>query len=200
MSDGSQYQEATFILEHFAGRTGRFLDIGAFDGKTFSNTWQLAQLGWSGVCVEPNPPAFCHLMQAYDGNDRVELVNAAVIAPNPDIPMLREFHCNTLDGYSADMMSTFDQAHKAKWTEHPFRSIWIPTLDWADILGQFGVNFHFINIDVEGLNAEVLADMPIRPELLCVEMDPAEEVTALVSRRYRHTKVIGGNLLAWGAL
>lgn len=55
--DTSQYGEGRWIAEHFAGRVGRFLDVGAFDGKTFSNTWRLAQEGWFGVCVEPSPPA-----------------------------------------------------------------------------------------------------------------------------------------------
>ena len=40
----SQTDEERVILEHFAQRpSGRFLDIGAFDGRVFSNTLALAE-------------------------------------------------------------------------------------------------------------------------------------------------------------
>ena len=44
-------------------RDGFFLDFGAFDGETISNTYALEkELGWRGICVEPNPryyPSLC---------------------------------------------------------------------------------------------------------------------------------------------
>ena len=32
---------------------GTFVEIGAYDGKTYSNTYQLAKLGWKGLYVKP---------------------------------------------------------------------------------------------------------------------------------------------------
>lgn len=41
---------------------GFFLDIGAYDGKVFSNTLYLEkELGWKGICIEPNPLVFKNL-------------------------------------------------------------------------------------------------------------------------------------------
>jgi hypothetical protein len=37
---------------------GYFVEVGAFDGESFSNTSFLADQGWSGLYVEP-VPAFC---------------------------------------------------------------------------------------------------------------------------------------------
>ncbi len=34
---------------------GRFVEVGAFDGMTYSNTWGLAENGWSGLYVEAHP-------------------------------------------------------------------------------------------------------------------------------------------------
>lgn len=200
----SQYGEHEFILDHFAGRTGRFLDIGAFDGITFSNTRPLADLGWSGVCVEPSPPAFCHLMRNYEGNPRVELVCAAVW-PVYDASSLRYMHCNTADAWSADMMSTFQEAHRNKWAGHPFRGIWVAGMCWDDLLSRIdkGVagTFQFVNIDVEGVNGRVLDTMPILPEMVCVEWDQDADGNApmrtLETFGYKNLKVIGGNILAW---
>ena len=206
----SQFGEHEFILKHFAGRTGRFLDVGAFDGVTFSNTKPLADLGWSGVCVEPSPPAFCWLMKTYADNPRVTLVNAALAGQSG----IFSFQCNTSDAYSADMMSTFSEEHAEKFKGHPFREIAVPAIDWDDFL-KFCVDmgpaydnvigylahrdslFDFVNIDVEGLNYEVLSNMPIRPEMLCVEIDPADdgEVLRWMARHQYETTVIGGNAL-----
>src|SRR6266566_887458 len=107
----SQYNEHEHILRHFAGRIGRFLDIGAFDGLTFSNTRCLAELGWGGVLVEPSPAAFVHLMKGYEGNPNVELVNAG-LAP---VSGLFRFWANTKDGLTADAMSSFNSKHVAKF-------------------------------------------------------------------------------------
>ncbi len=56
----SQDGQDEFIVKLFKGkRNGIFLDIGAFDGVYFSNTYALEQsLSWTGICVEPNPLIF----------------------------------------------------------------------------------------------------------------------------------------------
>lgn len=57
----SQNGEQEAILKIFGESEGRFLDIGAYDGKTFSNTLALIERGWSGVLIEPSPNAFMAL-------------------------------------------------------------------------------------------------------------------------------------------
>jgi FkbM family methyltransferase len=37
---------------------GYFVDVGAFDGVEHSNSYALEQLGWFGLCVEPESGAF----------------------------------------------------------------------------------------------------------------------------------------------
>ena len=59
----SQRDEEQVILDHFGDRVGTFLDVGAYDGITFSNTHALALKGWSGVCVEASPSCFVKLMK-----------------------------------------------------------------------------------------------------------------------------------------
>lgn len=44
------------------GDSGYFVDVGAHDGVTHSNTYALEQLGWTGVCVEPNDDVFLELV------------------------------------------------------------------------------------------------------------------------------------------
>lgn len=192
MIDTSQYGEGRFIAEHFAGRIGRFLDLGAYDGRNLSNTWALAQLGWSGVYVEPSPEPFCGLMRNYAGNPRVTLVNAAIGASG--VSRLMPFHA------TGDALSTTEDRHREKFGAYPFTPILIPGgIGWQELLESVGGEFDFVNIDVEGKNVAVLAAMPIRPEMVCVEYDPdADGVNAvhnlLTALGYEIT-VIGGNVL-----
>lgn len=32
---------------------GRFVEVGSFDGKTYSNVWQFVKAGWQGIMIEP---------------------------------------------------------------------------------------------------------------------------------------------------
>lgn len=38
---------------------GVFVDLGCYDGITYSNTWYFEKmLNWTGICVEPNPEVY----------------------------------------------------------------------------------------------------------------------------------------------
>mgnify|MGYP000961084393 CR=1 FL=1 len=59
----SQNNEEEVILKYLGDSTGTFLDIGAFDGITFSNTYELVKRGWKGVMVEASPRTFIKLQE-----------------------------------------------------------------------------------------------------------------------------------------
>ena len=73
-----QYSEDKLILQHFEGRAGRFLDVGAGDGLVFSNTEPLVRAGWSGVMVEPAPSQLRWLYENHGENPAVTIVPCAV--------------------------------------------------------------------------------------------------------------------------
>lgn len=49
-----------YLLWKFFGekRNGFYVDVGAFDGIHLSNTYAFEQMGWKGICIEPNPEIF----------------------------------------------------------------------------------------------------------------------------------------------
>src|ERR1700722_3302200 len=59
----SQYGQDLFALEILGGmRGGFFLDSGAADGVSASNTLLLERsFGWRGICIEPNRSLFSKL-------------------------------------------------------------------------------------------------------------------------------------------
>jgi FkbM family methyltransferase len=56
----SQFEQDKTVHQMFFQNifNGYFVDIGAHDGTTFSNSKFFEELGWNGVCIEPNPKIF----------------------------------------------------------------------------------------------------------------------------------------------
>jgi FkbM family methyltransferase len=164
----SQNNEEQVILDYFDD-VGTFLDIGAYDGKTFSNTHQLALNGWKGVCVEPSSGPFSRLVELYRDNKDIELVNCAVIDDYSDPRSLIPFYES-----GGDAISSTEEMHTAKWSAVDFRTVYVMPVPMARIERMFGNNFDFINIDVEGKNVEILEGFKgilENAKLICIEHD-----------------------------
>ena len=56
MTSYSQFQEDTWILHNLKlPAKGTFIEVGAYDGISSSNTYGFEQEGWTGVCIEADP-------------------------------------------------------------------------------------------------------------------------------------------------
>src|SRR5260370_22486366 len=84
----SQHAQDRFIdtcLLH-GKRDGIFVDVGAYDGVALSNTYYFEkELGWSGLCVEPNPVAYKGLIQ----NRKCGAINCGVGARDDSLEFLK---------------------------------------------------------------------------------------------------------------
>ncbi len=169
----SQNQEESHILrilQHLDLTPRRFLDIGAYNPKLFSNTRRLFELGWNGVLVEPAPGPFLDLLIEYGNCPRIQLVCAAVGTTRG----LVTFH-NSEAG-----TATSNAPHYQKWRdttkyEGDF-SVSVVTMD--DLISKFGREFEFVNIDVEGDSADLFLwalRLRLRPKCFCVEHDARHE-------------------------
>lgn len=174
----SQNDEETHIVKFFAPKgpeplpqeyKGKFLDIGAYDGKTFSNTLKLFEKGWSGVCIEPSPSVFPALEQQYQGQRRVVLEQVAIS---------KEYGQAEFFDSGGDAISSLCEKHKEKWEaghDCKFESVTVETVPLSDIFDRHGFDFNFINLDVESLNLEIFDQMPFEKldqlKLFCVEHD-----------------------------
>jgi FkbM family methyltransferase len=83
----SQYEQDRYVYENFFKdkKNGIFVDIGAHDGISLSNTYFFEkQMGWQGICIEPLPEIFerlktnrnCLCIQGciYDKADKVSFL------------------------------------------------------------------------------------------------------------------------------
>lgn len=153
VEDFSQFGEQQAIVDYFGlspveGR-GSWLEVGAFDGVSYSNTRRLMLDGWPGIAVEPAPDMVVELRKAVAGYP-VEVVEAACVA-----------------AYSDDHHSTL------RWTPgQPFSSlvhnegnvqaVRVAEITVADLcarwLGSPGMTRpRFLSLDTEGTTLGLLA-------------------------------------------
>jgi FkbM family methyltransferase len=194
----SQNDEEVVIVDFFqkAGLTqGRFLDIGAYDGKAFSNTLRLAELGWGGVCVEPSPSVFPALLKLHGDNPNIVLINAAV-----------GFSAGLVEFYDAggDAISTTSVPHMQKWQmgwSVNYKRFFVYTVPISELFAHFGMAFEFINIDVEDANWSLFQALPFnlleRTRMICIEHDGmADRMLALAAPYgFRQVYMNGENLI-----
>ncbi len=165
----SQNCEEKYILEYFGDRKGKFLDIGSHDGMLNSNTYALALLGWQGVCIEPSASPFHVLTNLYQDNENITLINAALITDDVDYGLIKFYESG------GDQIGTLYDKHKEVWDHYTkYRDIYISPIKMRDIYSQFGNDFSFISIDIEGGNVDLLKDLDLFfADMVCIEHDRA---------------------------
>jgi len=165
----SQRDEEKYILRFFKGGQGRFLDIGAYDGKTFSNTHQLALQGWGGVCIEPSPSVTGPLEKLYWNNNKIKILKVGIGVKRGTFPFYN---------FYGDAVGTFDIEHAKLWSEKGKRKwieIQVEVITVDDLFSHIDYNFHFVNIDAEGWSFAILQNLPFdkltKLKMICVEFD-----------------------------
>ena len=185
MKNYSQNNEQQIILDYIqkTGLTqGKLLEIGAFDGETFSNTRavMLRYPDWKGVFVEPSSFCFVKLYEMYKSQpSKAELINLAVVCDNEigSNPLLTFYESpmsavsSSIDGHTKRW---YDEKNEAGESINP-RKIHVGKIGMKPILDSFGP-FELINIDVEGYSARLALQDWFNPRnygcrILCVEQD-----------------------------
>jgi FkbM family methyltransferase len=182
----SQSEEEKYIVKacemiHAAnGKPPMFLDIGAFDPKTFSNTRALYELGWGGVMIEPSPGPLRALVKEYSMypmSSRVKVISGAVGLE----PGLREIRV-TDDAVSGNEQSLWDEAGGF------YGELYVAFFTCRQIVEQFGA-FQMVSIDCEGTSVDVLKDLleiPMGARCIACEHDNrlVELLTAAQAKGY----------------
>ncbi|MCL4730920.1 MAG: FkbM family methyltransferase [Planctomycetes bacterium] len=157
----SQTGQDRFLAEQvFAGRDGGFfVDVGAHDGVTYSNSRYFENRGWRGVCVEPNPEVFARLR----ANRACECVNACISGRGGTVAflMVRSGRPDDLTNMLGGMESGYDPRHRRRLEEEARRAgatverIEVPSRCLHEVVPP-GQAVDFVSIDVEGVEMEVL--------------------------------------------
>jgi hypothetical protein len=183
----AQFGEDRILWQVFRGRrTGYFIEVGAYDGVTLSNTYFLERMGWRGMLIEPILP-LCERAAAARPGSRV--VHAAVAAPGsprtarftitknvPVLSFLRSDpeHVERCLREGAELVEvdvpvlTLDEILlQERRKPAPSGGPWVPNVGWKVDL---------VSIDVEGGELDVLEGFSLerfRPRVLVIENDRA---------------------------
>jgi FkbM family methyltransferase len=152
---------------------GLFVEVGAFDGISFSNSSCLAEVGWSGILIEPIPSFADECRTRYRGNDRIQIVEAAVGAENSTVEI----------SVGGPFTSTNDEVvtryHSLKWSKAAVQGatrLIVRQLTLDEILHAVnlaGNSIDVLIVDVEGAETGVFQGFSIdrwRPKLIIAEL------------------------------
>lgn len=162
----SQNQEQDIILSYFGNRTGKFVEIGAYDPLVFSNTRALVERDWSGKYIEANEKHYNRFKSFYQNMDWIECIHAAL--SNDDKPVTF-YPCD-------DAVSTTSLEHKQKWQNTvTFKEpVTVPAYT-IEQLEKETFGYDFLNLDTEGTSYTLFSQMSNNYidslKLLCIEHD-----------------------------
>ena len=179
MSDRGQ--DAWVIGEVFAGkRGGFFVELGAFDGFSESNTFVLEKRhGWTGLAIEPNPTNF-RVMTEVTGRT----CTCVPLAVDPE-PGVLDFY---LDGQRSSLIvDEADHAGKAGEIDRARaegRVVSVEAVPLAELFDRYGAPpvIDYFSLDVEGSETRILRDFPFdRYRFLALTVErPTPELNALL--------------------
>lgn len=168
-----QIRELPTLYRIFLGERSRgfFVEVGAFDGISYSNSSCLADVGWSGLLVEPIPAYAEACRTRYANNPRIKVCEVAAGEENTNIEINI---AGALTTTSRDILQAYKKIHWAKSSVEN-RSIVVPQSRLDDILEKAGVPspIDLLIVDVEGAEASVFAGFTIgrwRPKMMIVEL------------------------------
>jgi FkbM family methyltransferase len=168
-------------------RNGIFVDIGAHDGVTFSNTLFLEKnLGWTGLAVEPIPEVFDKLKL----NRQCTVINGCVGSP----PGKRKFR--RVSGY-AEMLSglvdEYDPRHEERIQQETaakggsIHEIEVDCFDLNSLLMDHQItSVDYLNIDVEGSEFSIIKSIDfgrIRIKIIGVENNYKDKKAEIFLRK-----------------
>jgi len=158
----SQLGQDALVDQYLRGkRHGVFVDIGAYDGVTFSNTLMLErERGWTGICIEPLPDVFpilqksrrCICVQACMGNREEAAVEfLAVQSQATPTRMLS----GVVSEYDPRHLARVDiELHAYGGTKNVIR---VPMRHLHSVLHEHGVErVDYLSIDTEGSEMLIL--------------------------------------------
>jgi FkbM family methyltransferase len=154
--------EQALVRKFFGDRpSGFFVEVGANRPRQESQTWDLEQLGWRGVLIEPQPDLAAELSRVR----RAAVFAVACSSPQNAGKRMRLHVAGALSALDRHLM-----APGAK----PEQVIEVPVRALDDVLAEAGAPapFEFLSIDVEGHELEVLSGFDIarwRPHLILIE-------------------------------
>ena len=158
----SQHQQDAIAMQQFfpGKRDGVFVEIGAHDGRDYTNTLLLEELGWTGMLIEANPKVYEMLVV-----NRPNSINVFGAAYNRD----GTIDFRQLDGYTqmlSGIVESVEPQHVQRMQEEMAvmggseQIVSVPCFEITSLLERHGlVSIDYMSIDVEGAELQILGSL-----------------------------------------
>jgi len=155
----SQYGQDRWVVRNLLPNKvgGVFVDVGAHDGQSLSNTWYLErELGWSGLAVEPLPEVYAKLAAARE----CSTIQGCVTAQSGTAKF------QAIGGYAqmlSGLVTERDASHDARVAREmaihggELSEIEVRCYTLGELLEQHNIDHvDYLDIDVEGAELSIL--------------------------------------------
>lgn len=178
----SQLGQDNFIDNFYNKKEGGvFIDVGAHDGISISNTYFLEKnRNWKGICIEPQPEIFNSLKE----NRSSININCAVSNYNGETDFTYiEGYSNMLSGLSSD----YNDSHRMRIANEvnsfggKVNNIKVPVKKLQDILDEYEIyEIDFCSIDTEGSELSIVES---------IDFDKTNINVFIIENNYQETKI-----------
>lgn len=191
-------------IGHLLPSKGYYADIGAHDGRSFSNTFHLEKDGWQGLLVEPVLPTYFRLLQIRSLASNY-FANAACVSFSNDSKNLLMSYGDLMS--FAPEISTVDAdewrngAKQFLNRNETITDTWVPAKTLNVILGEAeSPNYiDFLSIDVEGAEYDVISGIDFMKYtfgLICLETYKPEIILEFMKiHGYTSKMYVANNLI-----
>jgi FkbM family methyltransferase len=169
-----QIPDLESLYEQFFGkrRQGLFIEVGAFDGTSFSNSSCLAEVGWQGVLIEPVPEYAAACRRHYSKNPNIKVVECAIGSDDAEIEIIKAGPLTTANQLQMDQYGKVDWSKDLAMSATKI-SVIQKTLD--KVLSEIGLTkpIDLLIVDVEGAEESVFAGFDLqkwKPKMMIVEL------------------------------
>ena len=191
---GQFFQDMVAFFFFQNKKEGFYIDIGANDGISGSNTYIFEQIGWNGVCIEPHPVAYKYLKK-YRKCDCYNVALSTEVNENVDF---FKASASVLSGLNEGM----EESHK-QWAKDSGKTeiIKVKTVTFDEIMANYPTVNHidFMSLDVEGYEIPILETINFNKYtfgFITVENNDTEKIMEIMQKnRYKVFMERGGDIM-----
>lgn len=171
ISNSCQIQNLDLIYSRYFGypSNGTFIEVGAFDGESFSNTSCLADEGWGGIYIEPVEEHYQQCLYRHQKNN-VSVIKCSIGTEEKETEVYVSGALTTTKLEHVKMFSEMD------WSKHcQFFKDTCSQIRLDKVLNHYDIhpNFDLLVVDVEGNEDDVLNSFDLNywyPKMMIVEL------------------------------
>lgn len=171
-NSASQLHQDLFVLSHLSfKRDGYFVEFGATDGISLSNTYLLEKFfNWNGILAEP--AEVWHESLRHNRSSAIE--TCCIWAESGKTFLFNEVEGVSGKDHALSTLSMFNRSDNHKKKRKRGREYEVDTISLIDLLKKYEApkRIDFLSIDTEGSEYEILSNFDFDEyniEIICVE-------------------------------